>query len=274
MNVSIYSGAGNRFGALDLREEAAVPWSDALAAALCQELELDGVLLAYAAQGAADVRMVVLNADGSRPEACGNGLRCLAAFAREREFAATDLLHVMTDAGLRSVELLRDGGRVVAGRASMGQARVLETALEIDDPLGRWPRVRGVQVDLGNPHFVLQVDDVAAADVARIGAWLERHPHFPRRTNVGFAQLRSRGVALRVWERGVGETAACGTGCCAAAVALHALGLVQPPVAVEQPGGTLEVRWNSLAAIYLRGEITMERHVEWRVPAAAHERAK
>ena len=258
MKLSLYSGAGNRFAAVDLRRQELPLARAAFAREVCQRWQVDGVLLALPPRQTGHVRMLVLNSDGSQPEACGNGLRCLAAFARESGFAAADHVQVETDAGQREVTLLRVGARIVAARASMGAGRVLEQDLELLDPAERFKPVRGTVVDMGNPHFVMQVADERQSRVREIGAWVETHARFPRRINVGFAAVRDGGLHLRVWERGVGETAACGTGACAAALALAVRGLVRSPVEVHKPGGTLEVSWSDSSQIFLRGPCLWE----------------
>ncbi len=262
MKLSLYSGAGNRFAAVDLRARESLLDLPAFARQVCQGLQVDGVLLALSPCQAGDVRMIVINADGTRPEACGNGLRCLAAFARQAGLVNTDSMRVETDAGSREVTLLREGSRIVAARTSMGAGRILNQDLELSDPAGRFAPVRGSVVDLGNPHFVLQVADERLARVRELGAMLEAHAHFPKRVNVGFAALRDGGLHLRVWERGVGETAACGTGACAAALALAARGLVRSPVQVHKPGGTLEVSWSDPGQVHLHGPCQWEGELE------------
>lgn len=232
-------GAGNDYVYVDgLRhtfplergEELARLWSDRHFG-----IGSDGLIVLTAGR-AAPVRMHMWNADGSRGAMCGNGLRCLAVMAyehghlRERRFA------VETDAGVRRVELL-DGGLV---RTSMGQVRVeLPQRHDVDGrELELW---RG---DAGNPHATTFVDDVAAADVERLGAALQRHPAFPGGVNVEFVQvLATDRLRQRTFERGSGETLACGTGAAVAAVAAMAAGFVQGElVHVELRGGTLAVR--------------------------------
>jgi diaminopimelate epimerase len=162
-------------------------------------------------------------------------------------------VRVETDAGLRELRV-GEPGREVAVLAGMGRPAVVarEARLAVD----------GVEhaatlIDMGNPHCVLFVDDPARADVARLGPALERHPRFPARTNVGFAALAGDTLALRVWERGVGETAACGTGACAAAVAAALVRGAELPLFVDLPGGRLRVHWDGRGEVQLEGPVRL-----------------
>ena len=194
-----------------------------------------------------DLGVVIFNADGSRAEQCGNGMRCMAVFARERGLVACDEIRFETPGGC---VLARVGGGSV--RVRMGVPR-----LEPDEiPIAASCRaasyrldiggeeVRLAAVSMGNPHAVVRVPDVAAAPVARLGAALQSHPFFPEGVNVGFAEPLARDrLRLRVFERGVGETRACGSGACAAVVAGRLSGELDADTRVELPGGTLEIRW-------------------------------
>jgi diaminopimelate epimerase len=210
--------------------------------------------------GDADCRLVIHNADGSRPEACGNGLRCVARFAREHGLAASDLVRVETDAGPRRVQLLREGGEPRVARAWMGLARVVALHERLELAAGS---IEATVVDVSNPHCVLFVDDEREAPVAEGGPELERHARFPARTNVEFVACREGRLAVRVWERGVGETAACGTGACASAVAAAVLGRASLPIEVDLPGGRLMVRWRDGEEVELEGPCLAHAEGEW-----------
>jgi diaminopimelate epimerase len=266
VDLAVMSGAGNVF-AVAVAEAGVPPDAKAsLARDLCpagaviEGVRLDGLLVVSRAAGA-DCRMEVYNADGSRAEMCGNGLRCVALFARSRGLADADRVRVATDAGVREVELVREGRRIVGARAALGVPRVL--AVDESIPLESGARSVVTIVDVGNPHCVLFVADVARADVARLGPALERHPRFPARTNVEFCELAQRRIRLRawkpcirlrVWERGVGETKACGTGACAAAVAASVAGGAKLPIEVELPGGRLQVDWDGRGEARVSGD--------------------
>jgi diaminopimelate epimerase len=183
----------------------------------------------------APVRMLMWNADGSRAEMCGNGLRCLARLARDHGHVPGDAFTVETDAGPRPVELLTGGDvRTAMGRVTVGAARRLQvvgTAVEL------------IPGDAGNPHAVLFVDDVELAEVERLGRALQRHRDFPAGVNVEFVQVAGPDRILqRTFERGSGETLACGTGAAVAAVAARAVANIDPArTHVRLRGGTLVV---------------------------------
>jgi diaminopimelate epimerase len=245
-----YSAAGNCFAVLDAFEgEPADPAE--LARALCARTGVDGLLLGARPLSGGTCRMLVFNRDGSRAEACGNGLRALARWAVESAYA-TDELVIETDAGPRRVSCLRNGREVVGARAELGVPRVVEREARLE--LGE--RVLAATlVDMGNPHCVLFVPDIGRAEVARLGAALERHAHFPQRTNVSFVQVDGERLRVRTWERGVGETAACGTGIGASAVAALVDGRVRSPVEVGTRGGRLQVDWDGVGVLHLTGPV-------------------
>jgi diaminopimelate epimerase len=258
MKLRVMAGTGNTFAVVDGERESLADDCAALARRLCASAiwegrlpRLAGLLVVTRSQAGADCRMRIFNADGSRAEACGNGLRVVARFAREQGFAARDRLRVETDAGVRDVELVRNvDGTITAARARMGAPRKIERDVELVTSRGP---LRATLVDMGNPHCVLFVDDERATAVGELGRELEQHPRFPQRTNVEFAAQRNERLFLRVWERGVGETAACGTGACATAVAAALARKVSLPVDIELPGGRLGVDWDGRGEVELSG---------------------
>ena len=190
----------------------------------------------------------IYNQDGSEAQQCGNGARCVAKFIRDRRLSAKRRLRVQTLGGPISMSCGK--GNVVT--VSMGIPRIAPQ--EIPFTAARQATVYTLQacgqpveisaVSMGNPHAVLVVDDVETAPVATLGPVLEQHPDFPERTNVGFMQVLDRGeVRLRVFERGAGETMACGSGACAAVVAGRIRGLLDERVRVHLPGGFLQIEW-------------------------------
>lgn len=240
-------GAGNDFVLLpDLAE--ALDLSAALVRALCRPrlgLGADGVLrVAPPRPGThADAFMDYRNADGSVAEMCGNGVRCVAKYLVDHGLAQGPQLRIDTRDGVKSVTcVIGAEGRVATADVALGEPVPLKVDLALEVPaLGT---VHVTTLSLGNPHAVVVVEDVAMADVATLGPTLERHEEFPDRTNVEFIAVKSRGrLAGRIWERGVGETMASGTGAAAMAAAAHLLGLTDRGVAVELPGGELEARW-------------------------------
>ncbi|RZU99497.1 diaminopimelate epimerase [Spiribacter vilamensis] len=209
----------------------------------------DQVLVAEAARRPdADFRYRIWNADGHEVEHCGNGVRCLARFLRDQGLHRGGHVSLETDAGLTRVELM-DDGRV---RVDMGAPILEPSAIPFEAAERRIQyelTAAGVNhdvaaVSMGNPHVILRVDDVETAPVATLGPALESHPRFPNRVNAGFLAVdsRSRGH-LRVYERGVGETPACGTGACAAAVAGILNDWFDPTVTLSLTGGELVLHW-------------------------------
>ncbi|MFO1430360.1 MAG: diaminopimelate epimerase [Candidatus Competibacteraceae bacterium] len=209
----------------------------------------DQVLLVETAQGPeAEFRYRIFNADGNEVEQCGNGARCFARFVREHGLTRQDRIRVETAAGLIELKLEADGRVSVA----MGVPRLEPAAIPFEAPgrADRYSLTVGTQdlelgaVSLGNPHAVLQVDSVERAPVATLGPLLESHPRFPRRVNVGFMEVVDpEHIRLRVFERGVGETLACGSGACAAVVIGRVQGLLAETVQVDLPGGSLRIHW-------------------------------
>jgi diaminopimelate epimerase len=201
-----------------------------LAARLCDRhagVGADGLILVLPGTDGADCEMRLYNADGGRAEMSGNGMRCLAWVAVRAGFGDGTRLVVDTDAGRRVVDVVCDAnGDVVSATVDMGPVRL--------GPDGT--------ANLGNPHLVRFVDDVASAPVTTEGPRLEADPRFANGTNVEFVTVTGPdALTMRVWERGVGETMSCGTGACAAAAVAHAKGLVGASVTVRVPGGELAV---------------------------------
>jgi len=212
----------------------------------------------------------VWNTDGSTARQCGNGVRCVVRWlVRAGALDASGAVKLESPSGPIAVELLADG-RV---RVDMGEPRFAPAAIPLvaEKAQDRYViDVAGNEVELGavsmgNPHAVVEVDDVAAAPVEALGPQIEHADAFPERCNVGFVQRRSRGaVGLRVWERGVGETLACGSGACAAVAVLRKRGEVDNEVAVTLPGGTLEIRWNGPGeTLWMTGPATFVFEGEW-----------
>jgi len=186
----------------------------------------------------ADFRYRIFNADGGEVEACGNGARCFVRFVHERGLTARREIRVETLAGTIVPRLEDDGEASV----EMGVPRWSEPLVETLDVDGE--RVALALVSIGNPHAVQFVADLARAPVATQGPRIAHHARFPGGVNAGYAELRDRhAMALRVWERGTGETLSCGSGACAAVVAALLLGRADSPVSVATRGGTLTVTW-------------------------------
>ncbi|WP_323845917.1 diaminopimelate epimerase [Microbulbifer magnicolonia] len=197
----------------------------------------------------ADFRYRIYNADGGEVENCGNGARCFAKFVRERRLTAKKQLLVETAAGMLQLNVIDNDRVSVDMGAPILEPEQIPFAADIRAetyPLEVDGEVYTIgAVSMGNPHAVLLVDDVDSAPVATLGPKIENHTRFPQRVNVGFLQIESRERArLRVFERGVGETRACGTGACAAMVSARLRDLVDDHVEIALPGGTLTIHWS------------------------------
>jgi len=260
MRYALMSGAGNLFAVLDGFADALPADPAGLARAICAgaaaggiEPRPDGLLILRPGRRGGACAMELYNADGSRPETCGNGLRCVAKLAVERGHVQGPRFVIESDAGPCAAEVELERGKVVRARIAMGLPRIVEREARIE--LAGRASVLATLVDMGNPHCVLLVEDERTAAVAELGPALERHARFPQGTNVEFLALRAEGAFLRVWERGVGETAACGSGACAAAAAARELGRARLPLALVLPGGVLEVSEGEDGALRLRGPV-------------------
>ncbi|WP_428606387.1 diaminopimelate epimerase [Sedimenticola sp.] len=195
-----------------------------------------------------DFNYRIFNADGDEVEQCGNGARCFARYVRDKGLTDKQEITVGTNAGIIKLTIEADGRvRVNMGVPVLEPARIpfiaeRQAADYRVEVLGETLTLGAVS--MGNPHAVIVVDDLEQAPVERIGAALQQHPRFPQRVNVGFMQILSAdSIALRVFERGVGETLACGTGACAAAVSGQLRGLLNKSVKVSLPGGALMIEW-------------------------------
>ncbi len=244
-------GLGNDFVVIDaVRQEIALtPERIRCLADRRRGVGCDQVLMvAPASHLGADFRYRIFNADGTEVEHCGNGIRCLARFIREEGLSSAGRLRIETEGRVTEVETQPDGHVAVdMGRPELEPPRIpfnapaRENRYRLHTSSGE---VRIAAVSMGNPHAVLFVDDVQSAPVAALGPEIERHTRFPAGTNVGFMQVLDRGrIRLRVFERGVGETPACGTGACAAVVAGRLADRLDPKVKVELPGGELVINW-------------------------------
>jgi len=257
MRLAKWQGLGNDYLVI---EESALPGplSREVIGLLCDRhlgVGADGILLRAQPTGAvpgAVARMRVFNPDGGEPEMCGNGIRIFARYLARSGAATEPEFTVETLAGAIRPRLLEDGTvRVDMGRARFRSANIAPAAAAgipaggdvVDVPLTAAGRdYRFTFVDVGNPHCIILVEDPAAFDVAAVGAVIERLPIFPNRVNVEFIHIEPDGsVRMRVWERGVGETQACGTGATAVGAACVRLGLAESPVLVHLLGGDLVI---------------------------------
>ena len=236
----------------------------------------DQVLVVEPARGrGADFRYRIFNADGGEVEQCGNGARCFVVYVREHDLTDRREIRVETAGGL-IVPKLEDDGEVTV---DMGVPRFEPASIPFTGGSGAVVEPLDVDgtvvvisaVSMGNPHAVQVVEDVDAAPVATLGPRIERHPRFPKRVNAGFMQIVDRAnIRLRVYERGAGETLACGTGACAAVVAGRRRGLLDERVRVVTRGGALTIAWAGDAApVSMKGPARTVFEGEWRCAGAA-----
>lgn len=227
----------------------------------------DGLILIKPSD-VADCEMDMYNADGSRGAMCGNGIRCVGKYAYDHGLVDKDLITVATGSGIKTLKLFIEDGKVTSVRVDMGEPILAAEQIPVDPDtgnvksagipeeaegqfIGRTVEIAGrtcgmTCVSMGNPHAIVPVEDPAELEIEKIGPDFENHPMFPNRVNTEFIKVIDRHtVRMRVWERGSGETMACGTGACAVAVASILNGWVdREPVTVKLLGGDLKIEWN------------------------------
>jgi diaminopimelate epimerase len=224
----------------------------------------DGLILILPSEKA-DVRMRMFNADGSESEMCGNGIRCVAKYAYDHGLVTKKEITAETGAGILTLRLFTDAGnRVDRVRVNMGVPRLTRAEIPMQgngaervvaEPLNIMHTAFNITcVSMGNPHCVIFVDDVERFQVEKYGPLIENHDIFPRRTNVEFVRIISPGeVRQRTWERGAGETLACGTGASAVCVAAVLNGLTEKKIVNHLSGGDLELEWAEDGNVYMTG---------------------
>jgi diaminopimelate epimerase len=245
-------GLGNDFVIIDAREEE-MELSSAKATAIADRRSGIGCdqLIILRPSDKADVRMQIYNADGSEVEACGNASRCVAKLIG-------DETRIETAGGIIIGSATEDGAIVDMGKPRFEwQSIPLAYAMDtLNMPVGWEDLQNPAAVNVGNPHVIFFVDDSAVVELDRLGPMIEVDPLFPEKVNVNIAHIKDGIVHLRVWERGVGLTRACGTGACATAVAAIKRGLANSPVQVELPGGSLVISWQDGENIQMQGPTT------------------
>lgn len=237
-------GLGNDFVLVDARSEKLDGLKlPELAGDICDRhfgIGADGLILVWDSKKA-DARMQIFNPDGSEPEMCGNGIRCFAKYLYDNLKEKKELLSVETKAGIMLPAVIAEKGQVAAVEVDMGlpeakgnvQLSILNYQFNVDN------------ISMGNPHAVIFVDDLGAVNLPEVGPQIENHSMFPNRTNVEFVKVIDRKhVEVKVWERGAGETLACGTGACASVAAAILAGKTDQEVIVTLPGGKLDIEWN------------------------------
>ena len=285
MKFTKMQGAGNDYIFIDARSMDA-DWPSVSRAMSDRHHGVggDGIILILSSQ-VAHLKMRMFNADGSEGEMCGNGIRCFAKYAIERGIAEPDQsgLRVETSAGIRRIAPVMEGDRVVRARVAMGapqlnpskipvvptsppQERVGEAVVNYPVEIGSTD-LKLSFVSMGNPHAVAFMDqDIRDFPLHSIGPQMEHHPMFPNRVNFEIVNLMDRGhLDARVWERGSGETMACGTGACAIAVAARLLDLTEETVDITLPGGVLRISWDGQGEVYLEGDAVEVFEGEWKL---------
>jgi len=224
----------------------------------------DGLILIMPSE-VADVRMRMFNSDGSESEMCGNGIRCVAKYAFDHGIVAKKEISAETGAGILTLQLVTGSdGKVEKVRVNMGPPRLTRAEIPMQGNPGEQVVAQPLNIlhssfditcaSMGNPHCVIFVDDVESFQVEKYGPLIENHELFPRRTNVEFVQVLSRTeVRQRTWERGAGETLACGTGSSAVTAACVLNGLTEKRILNHLSGGDLEMEWGDDGNIYMTG---------------------
>lgn len=234
----------------------------------------DGLILINPSK-AADFEMEMYNADGSRGEMCGNGIRCVAKYVYDYGLTDKTQISIETLGGIKYLELTAEEGKVVQVQVDMGKPElrpgkipvIAEGDTVIDAPIeveGKIYKMTGVS--MGNPHIVIYMDDIDNLEIEKIGPKFENHKRFPNRINTEFVEVLDRNtVKMRVWERGSGETLACGTGACAVAVACILNGLTEDEVTVKLLGGDLFIKWDrEKDTVYMTGPAETVFDGEWK----------
>lgn len=224
----------------------------------------------------ADFEMEMYNADGTRAEMCGNGIRCVAKYVYDKELTDKKQISIVSFGNVKFVELYVEDGLVRSVKVNMGAPELeakkvpVKSAMErsVDEPITvNGKEYRMTCVSMGNPHAVVFMENIAKLDIASIGPLFENHEVFPNRTNTEFVEVVDRThVNMRVWERGTGETLACGTGCCATVAACVLNGLTEDEVTVRVLGGEIDIRWDrNKNLIYMTGpaETVFEGEFPW-----------
>lgn len=240
-------------------ERIAVEWSNRHTG-----IGSDGLVL-IGASDIADFSMRIFNADGSEAMMCGNASRCVGKYTYEKGLTNKKEIALETLSGIKTLKLHTTDSIVHSVTVDMGKPSDIK-GIELGEPYN----LKGITVNMGNPHLVIFVDDITAINLSKIGPELENHTLFPGRINVEFAQLTDKNkIRMRVWERGSGITMACGTGACATAVAAITKGITNHKTDIEMDGGTLTIEWNKEnnhvimtgeATIVFEGEIATESH--------------
>lgn len=257
-------GLGNDFIFFENLDNISMGYA-AIAKKLCHRqlgIGADGIVIILPSE-IADLRMRIINADGSEANMCGNAIRCFAKYAYEHELVKTKSFRIETFAGIIIPEVITDNGEVIAVRVNMGKPQLDRTAIPMlgneNDAIDTSIAVGDNNIKLtsllmGVPHTMVYVDDLTHIDLERTGRSIEKHPNYPKGTNVNFVQVLSEDrIRVRTWERGAGATLACGTGSCASAVASFLNKHTGRKVAVDLQYGQLDIEWTEDGNVFMTG---------------------
>ena len=275
MKFTKMHGAGNDYIYVNCFEEKLPADLSSLARAVSDRhtgIGGDGLVLICPSERA-DAHMRMFNVDGTEAEMCGNAIRCVAKYLFDHDVARKEDLDILTGNGILKIQVSTKNGMVDQARVNMGkpilQADKIPTTLPGDPPLKAPLEAAGRElevtcVSMGNPHCITFVDEVTDEWVHGVGPQIEVHSAFPNRVNAEFIKIVSpTEMIMRVWERGSGETQACGTGACAAAVAAHLNGLTERKVLCHLPGGDLTLEWADTDEVFMTGPATEVFSGEW-----------
>ncbi|MFQ9510376.1 MAG: diaminopimelate epimerase [Lachnospiraceae bacterium] len=275
MHFTKMQGIGNDYVYIDCFKET-VAHPDKLAVEISNRhfgVGSDGLIL-IAPSNVADCKMIMYNKDGTQGEMCGNGIRCVGKYVYDNNIAKKESVTVETSAGIKCLNLHTEGGKVSKVTVNMGKPILNPKLIPVDveqNPavnclikvLGRYFYI--TCVSMGNPHAVLFMNSIDDFDIETVGPAFEKHKIFPKRTNTEFVEILDEShIRMRVWERGSGETLACGTGACAAVVASVLHGLTNREVEVALKGGQLNINWSGLdECIYMTGPAVTVFEGDW-----------
>ena len=264
MKFTKMHGLGNDFIFYENLDNKEMDYSN-LAIKLCHRqlgIGADGIIAVLPSE-IADLRMRIINADGSEANMCGNAIRCFAKYAYERGLVETKTFRIETFAGIIIPEVMTENNEVVAVKVNMGKPQLERTAIPMlgdeNDAIETTISVGETSIKLtsllmGVPHTMVYVDDLTHIDLERTGRSIEKHPTYPKGTNVNFVQVLSDDrIRVRTWERGAGATLACGTGSCASAVASFLNNHTGRKVAVELQYGQLDIEWTEDGNVFMTG---------------------
>lgn len=266
MKFTKMHGCGNDYIYVDCTKEM-IPDPNGTALKLSDRhfgIGSDGLILVCPSE-VADFRMAMYNSDGSEGAMCGNGIRCVAKFCYDKGLTDKEEIAIETKAGIKYIQLTIENGKAVKARVDMGAPMTKAEQIPVvglgEEVIGKPINVDGRDwvmtcVSMGNPHAIVWYDDVTNLDIEKVGPGFHDHPMFPDRVNTEFAKVLDRNhVQMRVWERGAGETWACGTGACATAVACYLNGLTDRNVTIHLLGGDLEIEVAE-DTVYMTGPAT------------------